>query len=367
VNDRDEFNAGNIDYGELEGEEVNFCEKYHTDPTQKAEPGTWAAAKSKISSVEWAWPLWLPKGFITILAGRPGECKSAVALRLAGSFGSAQERLPDGHIYTGEPKKILWCETEASLSIHLQRARAWGYDLNDFVFPLDDSLADFSLDNPAHWKQLAEKAMRPGIGLIIIDSLRGAHSGEEKSSKVMTKLFKRLGRLTVKTGKPVIVTHHLRKLNQYDRECPGIDALRGSSVISGFARVVWFVDTPDPSQKERKRLSVIKNNLCKPPSPIGFTMTDQGIEFGDAPEAPKIETQRQRAKNLLIETLSRGPASSNGLKVLFENQKISWTTILRTKRELGIYDRKNPEDGYKTYWHLVGDNSGEAEPDNIPF
>lgn len=353
---RKRYKEENIEFGECEGEARDDKEdETASGPSvsaKKHQLDTWKEIRKKIHNVKWLWGGWLPDHLLTVIAGRSGEGKSALALRIAGCFGSIREKWPDDTTFQGEPKRTLWCETEAGLSIHVKRVEEWGYNLDDFVFPLDDPLADVQLDNEKHWEKIMEKAKRDDIGLIIVDSLRGGHSQNEDSSAIMTDITKRLARLAQKTKKPVLVTHHRRKLSKFDRATLDIDSLRGSTAIVQFARVIWMVDVPNHFHPDQKRLSVIKNNIGPLLDPIGFSIEEDGIVFGDAPEKPKKKGQFQMAKDQLISFLARGSKPVEDVLKHLASYGISESTVRRAKKELGIIDRKNPDDGYKSYWGL---------------
>ncbi|MCI0726797.1 MAG: AAA family ATPase, partial [Chloroflexi bacterium] len=47
---------------------------------------SWADLDERLDPVQWDWPGWLPRGFLTILAGEPGTGKSLLCLRLAACY-----------------------------------------------------------------------------------------------------------------------------------------------------------------------------------------------------------------------------------------------------------------------------------------
>jgi putative DNA primase/helicase len=76
-------------------------------------PGsTWAALEDGTEAVQWAWPGWLPSGFLTVLASEPGAGKSSLCLRLVACY-TAGLPWPDGSPFTAQPGRVLWCEGEA--------------------------------------------------------------------------------------------------------------------------------------------------------------------------------------------------------------------------------------------------------------
>jgi putative DNA primase/helicase len=301
----------------------------------------------QLGPIEWAWEKWLPKGLLTILAGESGTGKSALALRICGTF-LRGDPWPDGTPYNGEQGSVLWCEAEAAQAVNLGRAQAWGLPLEQILTPLPELLLDIQLDQPAHQAALVEMAMLPQVKLIVIDSLRGMQQGEENSSGTMG-LIKWVAEIARDTGKPVILTHHLRKRSLQDSDRVDLDRLRGSSAIVQTARVVWAVDLPDPDHKESKRFQVIKSNLATFPDPIGLKVDQDGVHFGGVFQAAHIETVRNQATDLLLSLLERCPMKSTQLQEEFKQAGISWRTANKAKKQLGIVATQNGE-GW--FWSL---------------
>jgi putative DNA primase/helicase len=295
---------------------------------------SWKDMAEQIGPVEWAWEKWLPKGLLTILAGESGTGKSALALRICSTF-LRGDPWPDGTPYNGEQGSVLWCEAEAAQAVNLGRAQAWGLPLEKIRTPLSDPLMDLQLDQPTHQAALVEKATLPEVKLIVIDSLRGMQQGEENSSGTMS-LIKWIAEIARDTGKPVILTHHLRKRSLQDSDRVDLDRLRGSSAIVQTARVVWAVDLPDLDHKESKRFQVIKSNLATFPDPIGLKVDEDGVQFGSVIEAPQAETILARAMELIPSLLAQRPMKSTQVQEECEQVGIGWRTAKEAKKQLGI-------------------------------
>lgn len=317
-------------------------------PTQDG--ASWAAMRELIGPVVWTWPGWLPAGLLTELVGESGSGKSAVALRIAKPFLSGTP-WPDDTLYTGETGKVLWCEAEAAQAINLERAQAWRLPCDAILSPLDDPLTDLDLYNVDHQAALQRAANRLDVRLIVVDSLSGASGGKEKGDEMMP-IVKLLAELARNTGKPVLLLHHLRKRGLFDNgDTITLDRVRGSTVIVQPARVVWAVDTPNPAEPNRRRLSVIKSNLGRFPQAIGLTIDDAGVTFGDAPEAPKTETQLDRAAELLVAILRKGPTLYGEIETEAAGAGLSMDTVRRAKEKLGVVTKRDGKAG-KWSWAL---------------
>lgn len=327
---------------------------------------SWAALSKALKPIRWDWPGWLPRGFLVILASEPGVGKSMLCLRLAASYldglpwpdgapfmNNSADGAGDSERAAGDPERatIVWCESEAGHALNLQRARRWGLDLSRVLTPLDNPLYNFTLDDPRHSHTLLRLARRDDVRLVVLDSLRGLRSARRDRAST-NQLLSSLADIARIGGKPVLLTHHLRKgvtLDAHGRLT--IDSLLGSAAIPQSARVIWALDTPDPADPQNRRLSVIKNNLALPPDPIGMRVGDQGVRFGPPPEPPSPNRELDRAIDFLQEQLAGGPMLSRLLKRKYRKAGLSERTINRAKKRLAI-DSFRPSGQPYWFWAL---------------
>ena len=315
---------------------------------------TWLDLDALIGPITWAWPGWLPNGFVTLLVSEPGFGKSNLALRTSATFFDERfDTWPDGTPYTGQRGRVVWAEAEQGQAIHKERAEAWGLDKSNFVVPTfgqaDD---DFSLDDPGKWQALQEAAYLPDVRLIVIDSLSAANSRRENSSEDMIELVKQVAVLARDCQKPVLLTHHLRKRGLLDGDGVNLDRVRGSGAIVQPARVVWALDTPDLLDKDTRRLSQVKNNLRRAPEPLGMQINDNGVSFVAAPEAEKPISQQEAAINFLIALLQSEPLAAERV---YEEARLaghSDRTIKRAKDKIGVVSLKKGGGGGAWLWSL---------------
>lgn len=308
---------------------------------------TWADLDEAISPIQFEWKPWLPKGLLTMAASMSGEGKSALSLRVSACYTDGLP-WPDQSPYTGGPGTVLWCEAESAQAVNLDRAKSWGFKVDRFLTPLDDGFVDISLDSANHRKAIVQRASEPEVKLIVVDSLSGSSNRKEKDEEV-GRVTHWLAKLARDLNKPVLLTHHIRKAGQFEPKEITLDRVRGSTTIVQFARVVWALDTPDQSQPDKKRLYMIKNNLSRFADPIGMTITDKGIIFGEAPEPPKVETQTGKAEDLLLALLAKEPKDAEYIRGETEGAGISWNTVCIAKKNLGIVSKKV---GNKWKWGL---------------
>lgn len=310
-------------------------------------PATWLEMRQTIAPTEWLWKPWLAKGFLTLLASKSGDGKSTVLLDLVKSVTTGAP-LPDGATYTGERGLVLWSESEAAQALNTERAEKWGLPMGMIVAPFPDGFTDIRLDDPLHRQVIAKRAHEDDIKLIIVDSLSGAHSQQENDSS-LRGIMKWLAELARDTRKPLMASHHIRKKSQFEGDEITLDRLRGTTAIVQFARVIWGIDSPNKAHPELRRLQVIKNNLAAFPDPIGFEIQDDGLKFGEAPEAPHVETNEDRARDFLLHLLQREPLPADKIKRELEGAGISYPAANRAKKKLGIVSIKP---GGIWYWSL---------------
>lgn len=180
----------------------------------------------------------------------------------------------------------------------------------------------------------------PEVRIVVVDSLSAACARRDENSSQMLQVVTWLATLARDTGKPILVTHHLRKRGLLDGDGPNLDRLRGSSSIVQTARMVWAIDAPDSAQPERLRLSVIKSNLARFPSPIGLSIDESGLTFGPAPEKPRVKNESEKAREFLLSELSGGPVKKTVLDEKVRKAGISVRAIKRVKDDLGAVSRK---------------------------
>lgn len=305
-------------------------------------PSSWENLEQLGIGITWAWPKWLPKGFVTLLVGGVGLGKSTLALRICASVLTGMDWL-DGTEYTDEPGCVIWCEAESGHFMNLDRAKRWHLPLNKILTPLADASEDINLSNPEHRKSLEEAASRNDVKLIVIDSLRGAIEGDENNSEFIQQV-KYLANLAQKKQIPIIVIHHLRKKSKFEStEHIDIDSIRGSSAITQIPRMVIAINIPNMDYPDKRKLQVIKSSLGNYPEPIGITITNHGIEIVPIIERnanPQKNTQRELSKDFIKDFLKDGfkPSTeiyNEGAKKGLDNQ-----TLQRAKNELGITARK---------------------------
>jgi hypothetical protein len=270
---------------------------------------------------------------ITGIVAEPGNGKSAFSLWLARTIVTACMWFT-GLRALPKPARVLWCGTENDLAITLDRMRKWGIPEHGIILPFkDDPLRPIVLTDDSHLERIESLVNRYKTPAVFIDSLRGGHDGDENNSQV-GRVLQSLSAIAQRTGAAFIVVHHTRKLS-VDEEVTA-NSSRGSNAILALMRSQIGIDRPDPESPWR-RARVLKENLGLAPKPVGFRITDKGLEFGPAPEKPKKDTRKQDAVDWLKANMP--PNAWNPAKAMVTQAKqagFSDNALQRAREELGI-------------------------------
>ena len=310
---------------------------------------TFADIDREVASIEWAWPNWLSYGYCHLLASESGIGKSYLALRIAACFIGGDD-WPDGTPFEGKTGCVIWCEGEAAQVLNKERAKTLGLPLDKLILPNENPFEDTIARNTEHQQRLTALSWLPDVQFIIVDSLSGIDPKDENSSEKLS-IVKWFAQLARDTKKPILITHHLNKPFLGNNKVT-LNRLRGSSAIPQVTRLVWALDVPDPTLPDKKRLSVIKNNLARFPEPIGLEIGETGISFGDAPVPPQQETKTQQAIDLFLALLGNGSMFATDLQDAFEREGISWATARNVSKKLGIKKKKQKGSNGKWIWSL---------------
>jgi len=270
----------------------------------------------------WLWSGWIPRGYVTLLTGTPGVGKSGLALALARAYLTGGQ-WPDGTaVEGGDParRRVLWLETEDSHGILRDRCRAWQVPKKQVLLWGSDALARPDLDRRDTAETLREVVADNGVGLVILDTLAGAHYQDENSANIKRTLHT-LTSLAQSRDVAVVALHHLRKRQQAEADGITLDRVRGSSAIAAAARVVMAAWRPGDRGSD-VCFEIIKSNLGAAPPPVISSLDDSGPTFRpaggehEAPTSPPKPTDQDVTR--LVALLKPGQwTNSTGLRARF--------------------------------------------------
>jgi hypothetical protein len=197
--------------------------------------------------VDWLWPYWIPRGFLTLFGAAPGAGKSLVALDLArrvihgGTF-------PDGAPVPCPGRCVLFVDAEGPPALLNHRAQAWGVDRSRlFLLRPPDPGGAIDLADMRQQLLLIEmmRDLRPA--LIVVDSLAAATARAETSLQGARALLGNLAAIAHVGQLGLLLIHHLRKPAATGRtparRVTAAD-LRGSSHLAAAARSILALSSP---------------------------------------------------------------------------------------------------------------------------
>ncbi len=317
-------------------------------PDDDLKDGSFADVEAVVGSVEWLVRDWVPLRMTSGTIAPPKTGKSAYVLG-----GLIAPLVTGGTFWNGvkvpRPRNVVYVDTERSLPLIIQRAKAWNIPLDRIKVPFpEDLLLPFSLEDPAHLGRLRDVICKHDCPLVVVDSFRGSHDGDENNSKI-AKPLRDLGGVAEETGAAIHIVHHTKKLAIGEDLTP--DCGRGSNAFLAAVRCQLAIDLPDPKSPWR-RLQVLGSNLSLPPAPVGFRFDEGGLEFGEAPTRPPREGETTKAAEWLRQRMKPGEAHDvNELISEGEALGISKRTLQRVANDtLGVTAEAVREKGRIKGW-----------------
>ncbi|MHC0430680.1 AAA family ATPase [Streptomyces sp. O3] len=239
------------------------------------------ASEVRLKRMNWLHKNWLPKGALTLLAGREGLGKSAIAYQYAADVSRG---LLEGD-FKGQPRNVIVVATEDSWSYTIApRLMGAGADMERILYVHDgeDRQILFDLSQEADRQQLACAIMESNAALVIFDPLisRLGHLDSHKDSEVRQAL-EPVTEIAERTGSAILGLIHVNK--------GGGDALNrvmGSRAFAAVARAVLYVMT-DPDDDNARLLGQAKSNLGPTPSTKRFRIATTTVD-----KAQRITTAR---------------------------------------------------------------------------
>jgi KaiC/GvpD/RAD55 family RecA-like ATPase len=242
----------------------------------ETKPWSWQDTTEDFKT-EWLWAGWIPFAEMTLLVGIQGSGKSALALQLADSVANGRP-LPDGS-HVAEQLGVLWVETEGRQGENIRRARHMGIDTKNIYGPAEDMRRVMDITKVEDKALIRAHAMRPEIGLVVIDSLGGAMMNENEATA--KKVLQDLARMAQETSTTFLVIHHLRKQDPKAKSRRvALDDVRGHGGITQFSPSVIAIDYD--GLEGPRFLTHLKMNLAKAQSALTFSIGSMGIEWAAA-------------------------------------------------------------------------------------
>jgi hypothetical protein len=333
------------------------------------------ASEIESTAVTWLWPERVPVGSLTLLVGDPGLGKSLLTIDLAA-------KVSRGELGDGGVSLLVTAEDALAATVRprLDAAEA-GLD-RVRLFQKGTGGLEEGLVLPDDVEELASLIGGHEAKLVVIDPL-AAHLPRQintwKDQSVREALAP-LHRAAEAHQAAIVVVAHLNKGE-------GSDPLRrigGSVGIAAAARSVLLL-ARDPSDPEGERgsqrvLAHAKSNLGPPAASLTFAVEEVELEGGVrtarvrelglsaylASELLTVERHERGSKvgdaiGLLGEMLASRPRPVTELEAAAQERDISWETMKRAKKVLGIESSK-PSFGGGWAWQLPAEPLEQASP-----
>lgn len=317
-------------------------------------------------AVIWLWDGWLAAGKMHVLGGAPGTGKTTIALSLAATITSGG-RWPDGRA-SWSGNVVIWSGEDDPGDTLAPRLALSGADMNRvyFVTGVSEGKEKRAFDPSRDIGHLQrELAIIGGVSLLIVDPIVSAVVGDSHKNAEVRRSLQPLADLAASMRCALLgITHFSKGTGGRDP----VERLTGSLAFGALARIVFVAakhQDKGEDGREKRLFMRAKSNIG--PDNGGF---EYGFEQGELPKYPGVFATIIRwgatleggarellaaaeqvgdddtggaltdAKEFLSETLESGPKPVKTLKQDAAGSGISWPTIKRAKKALGIEANK---------------------------
>lgn len=303
-----------------------------------------------IENIDWVVPGWLARQEVTIVEGDPGLGKSYLVQMIAGAVcdgicipSEVKYKMPQG--------RVAYFDTENTAStVTKSRLVNNGIKNLDNYWQEEDS---FSVDDEERWTKVVDALEELEPTLIVFDTINlyigGADTYRSSETQQALSWFKKLA---VRFNCPVVILRHLTKNTGGKALYRG----QGSIAFTGTARIVLSVGT-DPEDESVRIVGVTKNNLCKHPRSLTYTieslpdtlkMTNRSrLVWGDfsdlssddiisAPPSKEKNKEKGAAMKWLKDELENGEVDVDKIERMAEARGFSKAVLGRAATELGV-------------------------------
>ncbi|MEW8115277.1 MAG: AAA family ATPase [Candidatus Thiodiazotropha endolucinida] len=323
--------------------------------------------------IQWLWDGWLAAGKMHILAGVPGTGKTTISLGLAATI-TTGGRWPNGS-RAEKGDVLIWSGEDDPQDTLIPRLHACGADLSRVHFVSDvhqegDSRPfDPAYDVPHLRKQLG--TMKAPIKLMIVDPIVSATSGDSHKNAETRRSLQPLVDLAQSIRCAMIgITHFTKGTAGRDP----LDRVTGSLAFGALARLV-MVAAKNPEDGKRVYMRA-KSNIGEDHGGFHYDLHQVELDkfpgvstsqllWGEAIDGTAREllaetetaddsehkSAMDEAMKFLTDLLGDGPVLSKEIKKDVEQAGLSWATVKRAKKSLGIEAHKDGMNG-KWSWSL---------------
>jgi hypothetical protein len=318
--------------------------------------------------VDYLWGDRIPKGMITIVAGRPDQGKGLFAARVAADCSTATGLAE----HLDEPVNVLYSAAEDSHGLMTRpRLEAAGADLERIL------LWRFAV--PANFAEFADIVVEQNIGLVVIDPFAShlSHGISRHADNVRNVLGPVRDVIETTGASLLIIEHALKRAPANGHPLAAIGG--GGSGLPAFARAAYLFGR-DPDDVDARVLAPVKFNIGKWPDAVHFEVQVEPFDkVGEIPylemddEIPDFDAidlvsnkknapgttgrppdKRAAAAEWITNYLAEaeGPVLSSQVLADAKQYKLSEKTVRRAAADMGIVKGGG---GPKTTWDLPKD------------
>jgi len=296
--------------------------------------------------IYWLWPQRIPLGKLTLIAGDPGLGKSFMSLDIAARL-SRGYPWPDGGEAPHTRTLILSVEDDLHDTIR-PRLDLLNADLTN-IRAIDALLESEGGDSKSlgideHALLLEQEIILYGANLLILDPILAFMGGvnTHRASDVRAAITP-LASVAARTQCSILAIMHL---NKKSGEASSVYRLTGSLDLPAAARSVMVVGK-HPDDDSVRVLAPVKMNLSEMPASLQYRFLNGKLDWSlgssqlAADDVLTVlskdeKSQREQAKDFLIDVLSDAPMLARELWEIAEHHGISKNTLRRAKDELGV-------------------------------
>lgn len=324
-----------------------------------------------IRPIVWVWDQWLPSGKLTMLAGAGGTGKTTLSLSIGATITTGGV-FPNGSRFNGRGNVLIWSSEDDPEDVLIPRAKAMGSDLSRIHILTDTTEKGKNrVFNPVSDIEALKNAINQigGVSLIIIDPIVGMIQGNMNNANVVRQSLEPLVQFAQEQKCAIIGISHLGKGTQ-DRD--PAERILGSQAFTALPRMVWV--TAENNTTGDRVLVRAKTNISRKDGGFIYTTTlaeVNGFETSivqwkgeiegnaqeilrDAEGSGEEETELSEGEKFLVDLLSHETLSATAVKSEASSAGISWTTIRRASKSLGVRKYKSGMSG-GWFWTLAED------------
>ena len=239
------------------------------------------AADVKARPVDWMWRERIPRGMITIVAGKPDQGKGLFATRVAADMSKRGEN-------------VLYNAIEDDFGLMTRpRLEAAGANLKHVL------LWRFVI--PAQMDELEQRIVKNKMSLVVMDPFAAVLSGGiSRHSDNVRNVTTPLSEMAEATGCAFLIIEHA--LKRLTKNVDPLNAIGGSgSGLPAAARMAYLFGS-DPKDRDRRLLAPVKSNLRERPKTIAFETDIVELEEIESVPALLYQEETEATASVLMES-----------------------------------------------------------------